>query len=314
MLLMTYTPEFFFRLFLFGLALYTLGVNADMNWHAVNSIREDYFIMPHILMYLGILWMLLAFLFLKIKGISINYFVFVLFPVLSVFDEIWHRVFGVELATSPMMFWSPAHWLFGVVILYLIFESMRHKIESNLYIKTFLQVTFLILIWRFIRYLLVPLSPFSYYPELHSVYNILIVIFLYLFLVTLTKLTNNKHVFLPLVCLAAVSAAPGFNFITGDSNTYGGYQTLFFASLPVLFIGIFSLYNIKYYIFYGLYITNLVSFFVFINKSDLSWQYFIFVNLVTFGFAVLYFFAEEAIFAKLSKSSKFKKLTSLLEM
>ncbi len=84
----------------------------DVWWHGALG-RESFFSPPHILLYasvsiaivLGIagwdktrekIWARLAF-FLA------------LVPLSAPFDELWHRAFGVEAVSSPLIIWSPPH-------------------------------------------------------------------------------------------------------------------------------------------------------------------------------------------------------------
>ncbi|MFM2414462.1 MAG: hypothetical protein RI911_155, partial [Candidatus Parcubacteria bacterium] len=98
------------------------GLSFDVLWHRAYELRDHYFILPHIIIYIGISGLIAAACALRIKGVRIPLWVFVIFPLLSVFDELWHRVFGIELSTSPLMYWSPAHWSFMVAVWYVLFQ------------------------------------------------------------------------------------------------------------------------------------------------------------------------------------------------
>jgi len=84
----------------------------DAWWHGALG-RESFFSPPHILLYLSVfvaisfgvygwyktkekLWKRLA-------------FILAIVPFSAPFDEIWHRVFGIESVSSPLIVWSPPH-------------------------------------------------------------------------------------------------------------------------------------------------------------------------------------------------------------
>src|ERR1043165_2995445 len=91
-----------YRLSILSFLIIFLGISFDMQWHKIHPIRLDYFIIPHLVIYAGIIGVMLTFLILKLRKFDIPIYAFVIFPILSCFDQLWHTVYGVEAYTSPL--------------------------------------------------------------------------------------------------------------------------------------------------------------------------------------------------------------------
>jgi hypothetical protein len=208
------------------------GLAWDMQWHSAFPTREYYFIPPHVAIYAGIAGMLCACFMYRLYGFRMPIKVFLLYPLLSLFDEFWHRTYGIELATSPMMFWSPAHWSFTVVTWYILYQIYKTKSESNEYITLLMRtLLFYFLPIRLLAYILIPLAPFSQYAYLHTVFNIVIPILLTLFSCTAYALVQQKDILLPGTLLLGASFSGPFRFFFAPSdgifNVLGAYRPLF---------------------------------------------------------------------------------------
>jgi hypothetical protein len=212
-----------------------------MRWHGINPVRDHYFIAPHVVIYVGIILLLVVCAALTVYAYKIPLFVFVLFPILSVFDELWHRTFGLELATSPMMFWSPAHWSFGLVMWYVMVVLYRLRIEKNealmLYMQTLIYVIYPV---KFLWYLLVPLAPYSRYESLHTFFSVGVTVVFVLLFVTAYKIHRSHLVALiAYLILANASGAYRLFFIWGDRiyNASSVYAVFFLILLFAIYAG-----------------------------------------------------------------------------
>lgn len=292
--------------------IYAFGAVADMRWHTVNVLRDHYFILPHILMYLGVIGIMSSFLLLYLKKEKISLWVFLVFPFMSFFDEFWHNFYGVELATSPMMFWSPAHWGFGIAMICVLMQFLKSNIEDNIQIKTFLQAALLGWIFGFARFLLVPLFPFSFYENLHTNFNILSVIFLYLFLISLLKILGNKAVILPMLFALTIVQAPGFNFLIGEEYVYGSSSAFMLSYLGVFLITVFDKYNLKHYLLNSFFVVSLIFILVFLSKNSFSFSYYFFSLTISASFTIIYFYFEQWIYEKIQNKKWFKDFKVLL--
>jgi len=86
----------------------------DAWWHGAVG-RDSFWEPPHLVLYSAVIVAILLGLYgwhqnrEKIwRNLAI---VLVLIPVSAPFDEIWHRIFGVEPINSPLIVWSPPHLL-----------------------------------------------------------------------------------------------------------------------------------------------------------------------------------------------------------
>ena len=84
----------------------------DVWWHGALG-RESFFSPPHLLLYLSVLvaisfgiygWYITREKLWKRLALFLA-----LVPLSAPFDELWHRAFGIEVASSPLIVWSPPH-------------------------------------------------------------------------------------------------------------------------------------------------------------------------------------------------------------
>lgn len=84
----------------------------DAWWHGALG-RESFWSPPHLLLYSSVLIAVVAGLYgyvtLKEKRWRTLALVLLLVPLSGPFDELWHRMFGVEDISSPLIIWSPPH-------------------------------------------------------------------------------------------------------------------------------------------------------------------------------------------------------------
>lgn len=84
----------------------------DAWWHGVIG-RESLWIPPHLLLYVSTLAAIGGGVFGWSKTKNVLWrnlaLVLLLIFVAAPFDELWHRVFGIESAASPLIVWSPPH-------------------------------------------------------------------------------------------------------------------------------------------------------------------------------------------------------------
>ncbi len=103
-------------------ALFTAVVAGtwDAWWHGALG-RESFWSPPHLLLYFSVLTAIAFGVYgwyqTKEKIWKRLAFILLLVPVSAPFDEIWHRLFGIEDISSPFIVWSPPHLiLIGAVI------------------------------------------------------------------------------------------------------------------------------------------------------------------------------------------------------
>ena len=97
-----------------AIALFTavLAGTWDAWWHGALG-RESFWSPPHILLYSSVLVAVFLGLYGYYQSKENRWrtlaFVLLLVPISAPFDELWHRIFGVEDLSSPLIIWSPPH-------------------------------------------------------------------------------------------------------------------------------------------------------------------------------------------------------------
>ncbi len=92
----------------------------DTWWHVAVG-RDSFWIPPHIFLYLSVILSILAALYGWLRSKDRFWrkltLPLLLIPFSAPFDEMWHRIFGVENLNSPLVIWSPPHILLLLGIL-----------------------------------------------------------------------------------------------------------------------------------------------------------------------------------------------------
>ncbi|MDP3698959.1 MAG: hypothetical protein Q8R47_05220 [Nanoarchaeota archaeon] len=108
-----------------AIALFTavLAGTWDAWWHGVLG-RESFWSPPHLLLYFSVIVAVCLGLYGYFQSKEKRWrnlaLILLLIPLSGPFDELWHRMFGVEDLSSPLIIWSPPH----LVIIFSIIASM----------------------------------------------------------------------------------------------------------------------------------------------------------------------------------------------
>lgn len=297
--------QFLHRFALVCFVIVYWGLTLDIRWHEVNALRSHYFILPHIIIYGGIVGIFLSYFFLRMKGYVVPLIPFTLFPLFSLFDEFWHTMYGVELAGDPMMYWSPAHWPFGLILIFLFYGLYKANIEQNQYARIYSKAFLVVMVVRLVQYLLVPLSPFSIYSELHTIFNIFIPSLTLLIFVTCMKLAGDRSIYLPAALLLGY-AAPTLVFFgpTPDIyNTYTGFGLLYVVTFLVLLQEKISLVSM---IVLALVSTGYI-FFIGLTQTVFTFFNLLSSLIIVVSGTILYFYFDEYLVSRHGE-----KITKLL--
>lgn len=106
------SPVILGRIIIAALFTAVLAGTWDAWWHGALG-RESFWSPPHLLLYSSVLLAvglgLYGFITFKEKRWRTLALVLLLVPLSGPFDELWHRIFGVEDLSSPLIIWSPPH-------------------------------------------------------------------------------------------------------------------------------------------------------------------------------------------------------------
>ena len=286
-----------YRLGLFLFSVITLGVGWDMRWHGVYPVREHYFIVPHVTIYVGIVLILICFFLLRVKGHRIPLTVFFWFPALSVFDTFIHTLFGEELPSSPMMFWSPGHWGFGVVILYTLYILYKTHIEDNKYVVTYIKALLFLGPIKLLLYLLIPLSLFSSFNDLHSIFSICIAPLTLLIFITCFKLVGDMSILLPAILLVSMYQLGTNSFFGPASNIiYNTQAGVSFLYLMVFFMLLFEKTSLRYFITITVVCVLYVYGIEFFSTETVSLARVGISVIIVIPFSIVYFYFDDVVF------------------
>ncbi len=145
-------------------ALFTavLAGTWDAWWHGALG-RESFWSSPHILLYLSILvavfFGVYGYVQTKEEKWRTLALVLLLVPISAPFDELWHRFFGVEDLSSPLIVWSPPHLVivFSIIVssIFLLPVLRRDDKEMQILFGSMVFATILNLVF----FILSPLEP-----------------------------------------------------------------------------------------------------------------------------------------------------------
>lgn len=107
----------------------------DVWWHGFLG-RESFWSPPHLLLYLSVIIAIVTGLFawrIHKKGLwKWLGLVLLLVPLSAPFDELWHRVFGVEETASVLVLWSPPHvaLILSILVAFVLLLPLLRKYED----------------------------------------------------------------------------------------------------------------------------------------------------------------------------------------
>ena len=138
----------------------------DAWWHGAVG-RDSFWEAPHLLLYSAVIIAII----LGIYGWHITRetkwarlaIILLIVPLSAPFDELWHRAFGVEDLTSPLVIWSPPHLalIFSVIIsLILVLPLLRQDKAAKVFFGS-LVFAAIISLSLFVMAPLQPSGPFS---------------------------------------------------------------------------------------------------------------------------------------------------------
>ena len=144
-----------------------VAVTWDTWWHGAVG-RDTFWEPPHILLYaatgaafLGGLYGWYKFREKIWKRLAV---VLLMVPLLAPFDELWHRFFGVEELTSPLVVWSPPHVLaIGAIIISLFFALSLITREKDITARRIFGGLIFAAILNLFLVLTIPLQPIGPY-------------------------------------------------------------------------------------------------------------------------------------------------------
>lgn len=123
---------------------------------------------PHILLQFAVLAALAAALYGWVRHRTREWNILVaaaaLVPVSAPFDELWHRAFGVENLSSPIVIWSPPHLvLVGGLIAATVVVTTMLRVDSDPAARTLFTSVTLASLLELLLFLAVPLDPLGPY-------------------------------------------------------------------------------------------------------------------------------------------------------
>ena len=161
------TRPFLIRLITVSLFSAVLAGTWDVWWHGALG-RENFWSPPHLLLYTSVIVAIgMGFYgWWKTRERSWKWLALVLFlvPASAPFDELWHRIFGVEQINSPLIVWSPPHVILALALvssfLYLFVHLQR---DEDIIAKHLLQSVALASALSLLLFLASPLEPIGPY-------------------------------------------------------------------------------------------------------------------------------------------------------
>ena len=139
----------------------------DVWWHGALG-RESFWSPPHLLLYTSVIVAIATGFYgwWKTRERSWKWLAIVLFlvPASAPFDELWHRIFGVEPINSPLIVWSPPHVVLALALIgsfFFLFSHLRR--DDDLITRHILQSIALASVLSLALFLVSPLEPIGPY-------------------------------------------------------------------------------------------------------------------------------------------------------
>lgn len=139
----------------------------DVWWHGVLG-RETFWSPPHLLLYSSVIVAIVTGFYgwWKTRERSWKWLAIVLFliPASAPFDELWHRMFGVEPVNSPLITWSPPHVILALALIGSFLFLFAHlKRDEDMIARHLLQSASLASVLSLFLFLATPLEPIGPY-------------------------------------------------------------------------------------------------------------------------------------------------------
>lgn len=135
----------------------------DAWWHSALG-RESFWSPPHLLSYSAVIAVIAGAVYgwytTRESLWSRLAFLLALIPLSAPFDELWHRLVGIEKISSPSIVWSPPHLiLIGVIIMSFVSLLPLLRRDPNISARQFLGALTLAAILSLLLFLESPLNP-----------------------------------------------------------------------------------------------------------------------------------------------------------
>src|SRR3990167_433191 len=160
------------RLITISLFSAVLAGTWDVWWHGALG-RETFWSPPHLLLYASVIVAIATGFYgwWKTKEQSMKWLAVVLFlvPASAPFDELWHRIFGVEPINSPLIILSPPHVILALALIgsfLFLFAHLRN--DKDIVARHILQSVALASALSLALFLVSPLEPIGPYHLIGS--------------------------------------------------------------------------------------------------------------------------------------------------
>lgn len=165
--LATGLPQLLTRFLAAALFIVVAGGAWDVWWHGAVG-RDSFWEPPHILLQSAVLASMAGALYgwvrLRTREWNVLVAAAALVPVSAPFDELWHRAFGVENLSSPMVIWSPPHLvLVGGLIAATIQVTLMLRADADTDARALFTGLTLASLLDLLLFLALPLDPLGPY-------------------------------------------------------------------------------------------------------------------------------------------------------
>jgi len=156
------TRSLIVRVIAVALFVAVLAGTWDAWWHGAIG-RDSIFELPHLLLYSAVITAIVSGIIgwkkTKDKDWRNLALVLLLVPLSAPFDELWHRIFGVENLSSPLIIWSPPHLAIGFSVILSAMVCLRVLRKDTREAQTFFGSLLFAVILTMGMFLLSPLLP-----------------------------------------------------------------------------------------------------------------------------------------------------------